>query len=404
MSQKHPLFIYIHIPFCEKRCSYCDFTILKNKKPQDFSYYVSLIKKEIYNKYKFFKKCEVQTLYFGGGTPSLIPPLQLVEIIENLKNHFSFTKTCEITIEINPGTLPPQHLDLYRKGGVNRFSLGVQTFSSEFLKTSNRTHTKEQALKDLALLTKNQLNFSADLMFGIPKQNFSHLEYDLKTLCDFSPSHLSLYNLTVPKKHPLSFQRPTENKQAEMFSFISAFLKKQGFIKYELSNFSKKNFFSRHNSAYWDGSSFLGLGMSAHSYLNPSDFPSSYGVRFWNSKQFKTYASQASSPCSQSPLDCLSPFQIEKLQLHEAVTDFCFTRLRTHRGLSLQELERKFPPFVTSLVKEKLENLLDQNHLKMKSEFVFLSPKGELLSNQIFLELTFTKKDLKFYNKGRLFL
>ena len=396
----HALFIYVHIPYCEKRCTYCDFTIFEKDKAFPSLEYVSLLKQEISNKQKFFKESHVETIYFGGGTPSLIPSKELTQIIQKIKSCFFVSPTVEITLEVNPGNLTKESLHQYQAYGVNRFSLGVQTFDPWFLKKSNRSHGVEDSFRDLTFFQENHINFSVDLMFGLPHQTLSKLKEDLKTLLSFCPPHISLYNLTIPRNHTLSTNRATEGTQAEMFQLIKQILKKKGLKKYELSNFARDGFHSRHNSAYWNGSSFLGLGVSAHSHLSPLyTFPrfsknQPYGLRFWNSKSLSIYKEQALEPCPQSPIDNLPLKQTEPLKLHEALTDFCHTRLRTAKGLSEKELTSFFSEKVSELVLKNLSFLTKNQWLKQKYHWFSLTEKGEVLSNQVFLNLTFLEKNL----------
>lgn len=408
MSQPFPLFIYVHIPYCERHCSYCDFTVFEKDKVLPSSEYISFLKQEILNKQKFFKNALVKTIYFGGGTPSLIPAEELTEVIQEIKKGFSVSPKAEITIEINPGTLTEESLNKYQIHGVNRFSLGVQTFDSWFLKKSGRSHGVKDSLKDLTLFQENKLNFSLDLMFGLPRQTLSKLKEDLETAMSFSPPHISLYNLTIPKDHDLSTNRASERTQIKMFRLIERALEKEDLKKYELSNFSKKGFHSRHNSAYWNGSSFLGFGVSAHSYLSPrSNVPGlskikPFGCRFWNSKSLSAYIQQASVPCVHSPLDNLPAKQVEPLKLHEALTDFCHTRLRTTKGLSFRELNTSFPTEAFEPIQKKLFSLTKSGWLKQKHSRFSLSERGRVLSNQVFLQLTFLEKDLQVVRPERI--
>ena len=395
-----PLFIYVHIPYCERRCSYCDFTMFEKDRVMPSAEYISLLKREISNKQSFFQETQVETIYFGGGTPSAIPSEELIQVIQEIKACFSVSPTAEITLEVNPGNLTEESLHQYQSHGVNRFSLGVQTFEPWFLKKSGRSHGAEDSLRDLTLFQENRLNFSVDLMFGLPHQTPLKLKEDLDKILPFSPPHISLYNLTIPKNHALSENRATEGDQARMFQLIKNILQKKGLKKYELSNFSKKGFHSRHNSAYWSGNSFLGLGVSAHSYLSPLyAFPGfsknqPFGCRFWNSKNLSTYRGQATAPCPQFPTDNLPSKHTENLKLHEALTDFCHTRLRTTKGVSVRELNRLFPKEIYELILKNLLSLTNTGWLKKHRSRFSLTEKGEVLSNQVFLHLTFLEKDL----------
>ena len=399
MNGTFPLSVYVHIPFCKRRCSYCSFTVFeKHKSSVSPADYVSFIKKEIQNKRVFFKNARIQTVYFGGGTPSAIPPELLLSVLQDIRNSFTVCERAEISMEINPGDITEESLKQYREQGVNRFSLGVQTFDSRFLKESGRTHGVKEALRDLSLFQKNRLNFSLDLMFGLPRQTLVDLKEDLEKALCFSPPHISLYNLTIPSRHPLCRGRVGEEEQVKMFRLIKKTLKKAGLKKYELSNFAKKGFYSRHNFAYWNGSSFLGLGVSAHSHL-AGDFPgasksSVFGWRFWNSSRIAGYIQQSARPCAHRPFDNLPANQAESLALHSALTDFCHTRLRTARGISVRELNRLFPKQSAKEVLIKLQKIKKQGLLRESPGRFVLTAKGEVLSNQVFLELTFLEKDI----------
>ncbi|MGI9548378.1 MAG: radical SAM family heme chaperone HemW [Bdellovibrionales bacterium] len=393
-------FIYVHIPYCRSRCTYCNFITFENGQTVPVKDYVQFLKKEIQNKARFFKNSVSETVYFGGGTPSLIPSEDLTDILKTIKQHFTLKKDPEITIEVNPGTITEKDLEIYQKEGVNRFSLGVQTFNQWFLEKSRRFHTVEDSLKDLKMFQKHHINYSLDLMFGLPQQTISDLKFDVQQSLLFDPYHISLYNLTIPPGHELSKNRASEIKQKEMFEWIEQYLAGHGLEKYEISNFAKAPYFSRHNLAYWGGETVLGLGISAHSYLSPNfqniKESNPYGIRFWNSSQMTTYLKQASQNNLSSPFNSLNSKQVEILNCYESLTDFCYTRLRTRKGLCLKELKKLYPKFLYNYTRTKLHHLINQNWLKKRSSLFSLTPKGEILSNQVFLELTFLKKDFKF--------
>ena len=400
-------FIYVHIPYCRSRCTYCDFVTFEENKILPVKEYIKALKKEIRSKSRFFEHSNIQTVYFGGGTPSLIPAEDLVDILEEIKSINPLGKETEITIEVNPGTLNENNMDIYKKSGINRFSLGVQTFNSWFLEKSNRRHSVEDSLNDLQLFHKEKMNFSLDLMFGLPQQNLSDLKIDISQALSFDPPHISLYNLTVPPKHELSKNRPSEEEQKDMFEWIEQKLKPQGLEKYEISNFAKPHLFSKHNVAYWEGKTVLGFGLSAHSYLSVDfkyptrkDQNNLHGIRFWNSSQMPTYLEQASLENLETPFDSLKNNQVEFLTAYESLTDFCYTRLRTKKGLNLKELENLYSQDIFDYTYSKLNDLHDQNWLEKRESSFRLTPKGEILSNQVFLELTFLKKDFKFLNNS----
>lgn len=396
------LFIYIHIPWCEQQCSYCDFATYKTNSLEDSKNYVSIVRKEIKNKSIFFKNFKVKTVYFGGGTPSLIPGEDIVSILKELKSQFVFDISPEITIEVNPGTLTKEKLHLYKAHQINRYSLGVQTFTPWFLNQSGRQHSVEDSLEDLKYFQENHSNFSMDLMFGLPKQTFKDFQKDVKTALNFNPPHISLYNLKIPPHHNLAQKRAPEEEQKKMFLWMETALSKKGLKKYEISNFAIKDRESLHNSAYWTGKNILGLGLSAHSHLQTltGNFNTStvYGVRFWNSRHLKTYTKQVQKICNRNPFDNLPSNQIEVLKMHEALTDFCHTRLRKKTGFSFKELFSLFPQETEQVLSLRLKELKAQKYIRKTNGFFHLTKKGEILSNLVFLQLTFLKKDLNFLN------
>ena len=390
------LCIYVHIPHCKQRCTYCDFAIFtENSKNFHEDYWLPL-KKEIKKQARLFPGATVKTCYFGGGTPSLPDPQKLQEVLSTLKENFHISEEAEISLEANPEDLNENKLQAYIKQGFNRISVGVQTFEQNFLKKSSRIQNHDQTLKALSLLQKSKMTFSIDLMFGLPNTQIASLKEDLKQACSFEPHHMSLYNLTLKQNHPLNENRPSEQDQIQMFYEIEDFLSEQGLKKYEISNYARASCRSRHNLAYWQGESFLGFGLSAHSYLSPKlsekFFGTSYGCRFWNSKNWQTYSEQSLLTSHSKPTDSLLPSQWEVLKKEQALTDFFHTRLRMRKGFSWEELQASFSKETSLLVKPKLLALMELGWIEEKNSNYFLSRKGEILSNQVFLELTFLEK------------
>lgn len=332
---------------------------------------------------------KLKTLYFGGGTPSLISENHLSAMIKKLKSvGFTFEKDHEVTIEINPGTLTEEKLKKYLQMGINRFSVGVQTFQDSHLKNCGREHSAEQTRQTLKLLKKHNLNFSADILFSLPHQTFDELKKDVEEVLHFDPAHVSAYFLTVPKNHKMSFHRPVEEEQIKMYEWIENSLKKKEIYKYEISNFSKKEKESKHNQLYWSDQAYWGIGLSSHSY-----FPQAgeWGVRFWNSKTMKDY---------EKTLDIthwkgFSKNQKEVLKKEEAMTDFFHMFLRTTKGVNTETMRHNFEKDLPEINK-RLQGLLEERLLEEKfseeslSQYC-LTKKGQLLSNVVFQKLTFTE-------------
>jgi oxygen-independent coproporphyrinogen-3 oxidase len=386
--------LYIHIPYCLQKCHYCDFTTFDLNHEISMSQYTQLILTELRQHAKFIPNKNLNSIYFGGGTPSLLPAEDILTIRRELANlGFDFNPNLEMSIEINPGTIDDKKLDLYLAAGVNRFSVGVQTFNDEYLKKCGREHSANESRQTLNFLRKNKLNFSFDLLFGLPHQTTESLAEDLRELISFNPHHVSLYNLTVPKNHKMNAFRAPDAEQAEMFTTIDSALTGAGIFRYELSNFARPGFESRHNQIYWSDGAYWGVGISAHSYF-PKKGP--WGTRFWNSTSPKKYLADLESTRSAKNhfLERWSEHQVEELQLHEAMTDFCHTQLRMIRGLSLVIAERKFGKKASALISKRSEKLLESNMLLRTLDGFQLSPLAYPLANQVFLELTFLPNEL----------
>ncbi len=377
--------VYIHIPYCLQRCTYCDFATYVHTEIRPPSEYVSLVKKEISDKKNLFTPQELKTLYFGGGTPSLIPAEYIVELIQELAK-FGYTTgpQTEITIEINPATIDEKKLEVYLNAGVNRFSVGAQTFSDRLLKMVHREHNADQTRMTLDLLKRYGLNFSFDLLFALPTQSLDELRYDVEVAVEMGSKHISPYCLTVPEGHPLSKNRPVEDDQIEMFDVIHQSLLKKGQLRYEISNYSQPGFESKHNLLYWTDEEYWGLGLSAHSYSKSSE----WGSRFWNVNSLDIYAKQILENGERSPQ------QIEVLEKHQALTDFCHTSLRLSKGLSVEKLVQKFGENSQSLVSEATTSLVKHNLLRFENNHYILTEKGLLISNQVFEKLTYLKNDI----------
>ena len=387
------LSVYVHIPYCIQRCRYCDFTTFEWSEILPPERYVDILLQEIRLRREFWPQTEIATLYFGGGTPSLIAPELIVSICRELANSgFTIQPQAEVTIEINPATLTSEKLATYQAAGVNRFSVGAQSFNDELLKTCGRRHTAADTRQTLKLL--HGQNYSFDLLFALPGQTRADLERDLAEVAEFAPAHLSAYLLTIPSGHPMSFGRPPEEQQVEMFELIEEQLELQGLVKYEISNFARPGFESQHNSVYWRDESYWGLGLSSHSYDRDGG---PFGMRFWNPKSLKTYADQCPLK-GQSFKDVLPLDQLERLKQHEALTDFCHMHLRTLRGLPLDALHKKFGELVAQRVEKRLFALAVSGWLEKSDGFFRLTRSGQMLSNKVFEELTFLPRELESSN------
>lgn len=379
--------VYIHIPYCIQRCSYCDFATFEQSQILPPEEYIEVLLKEIQHRAHLFENKTLDTIYFGGGTPSLISPKLILSVINKLKSlDFKTRPDSELTIEINPATINDEKLDQYIDMGFNRFSVGAQTFDDTHLKNIKREHNSEQTYETLDLLKSRNLNFNFDILFALPHQTIKQLEYDLQKVVEIKPKHVSPYCLTVPTGHSLSAHRPSDLEQVEMFDLINKVLINSNYIQYEISNFSLPGFESKHNLLYWTDHEYWGLGLSAHSYSKKE----SWGKRFWNFSTLPSYLNQIKSA------EPLTGDQFEVLQKHQSLTDFCHTSLRLSVGLSLIDLESKFGQQAKSFVEKKLIHLHQKNLVKYSDDKGrwSLTPEGIVISNQVFLDFTFLNSDL----------
>lgn len=377
-----PLYLYIHIPFCLQKCGYCTFATVKNN-DSDHSNYVSYVIKEMEMKSKQLESYEVQTIYFGGGTPSLLKSKEIQRMIHAVYKLFNVTSYPEVTVEVNPGTMNEKKISSYLDVGINRWSLGVQTFKDTLLKKCGREHGSVNSREDLKAFSKNKLNFSCDLLFALPNQNIKNVAEDLEEMLSYRPAHISTYCLTLPQAHPLQKNRVCDEKQVLMFKTIEEMLSKQNYIQYEISNFARDNHLSKHNQAYWDDKNFLGFGLSAHSYWKSvGDF----GVRFWNSRNKKEYQAQISSLSSlkQEPYLFVPPQQRELLTRSQAFLDFCHTALRTNKGLKKNSLEQKFDSKALDEASKRLNIFKKEGWVQESREGWSLSFDGRMWSNKVF--------------------
>lgn len=381
--------IYVHIPYCIQRCSYCDFATYEKSSILPPSEYIEFVKKEIQVYGPLLKDRVVDTIYFGGGTPSLVEAHLLVDLLNSLKQiGFRFSNQIEITIEINPATISEKKLDIYLAAGINRFSVGAQTFKDDLLKRVGREHNADDTRKTLELLSGRDLNYTFDLLFALPGQTRADLQKDLEWVRHFAPKHLSAYCLTVSDGHPLAKVRLPELDQVEMFELIETELSKMGMDRYEISNFAKPGYESRHNMIYWTDEDYWSIGLGAHSYLKDD----AWGKRFWNVNNIHQYLKKMESLPVQgvtSIVDCRGSEQFETLTENQALTDFCHVFLRIKRGLSLDELEVKFGSERKEQVGEIFKNLEKNGLIEKFQERWRLSKEGVLISNKVFEACTF---------------
>lgn len=377
--------LYVHIPYCLQRCSYCDFATYVHDQIMSPDLYVDLLVKELQQRRHLFPGTSLTSIYFGGGTPSLLSAEQILRILnaaEQIGLHIS--NSTEITIEINPATLDAKKIKTLVRGGVNRFSVGAQTFNDALLKKAGRKHSAQDTMDTLDLLREEQLNYSFDLLFALPQQSLEELDRDLEIICEVRPPHLSAYCLTVPTGHPMSHNRPSDENQVKMFENIHARLQTIGLERYEISNFARRGSESRHNLLYWQDEPYLGIGLSAHSYLKHLG---PWGTRFWNPSSIDQYAAFINAGHAE-PVDSLVDMKHgEGLTEDSSLFDFCHTSLRLDAGLDKKALENKFSSNLLGDTKSKLQRLREKGLLVENDNTWRLSPEGVLISNYVFSQL-----------------
>jgi oxygen-independent coproporphyrinogen-3 oxidase len=408
--------IYVHIPYCLQICPYCDFTKYELGKSLDPSSYAVLIQKEIRERAIDVPHKKIDTIYFGGGTPSLLEPGLILSILNEIeKAGFSKSAETEITLEIDPGTGDERRISTYLEMGVNRFSVGAQTFNERLLKVAGRKHSAQDTASLLALLQRWRVNYSFDLLFSLPTQTLEELRADVSTALAFEPAHLSAYCLNVPEGHKLDVGRAPEEEQVEMFDLIEDKLSEAGLARYEISNFARPGRESQHNLLYWTDQAYWGLGLSAHSYFptGPASAHSTelpWGVRLWNVRAMKRYLDsfalgdeRESSGARQqnqtwSFLRDLPSEQIETLALHQALTDFCHTSLRLRVGLDANTLRLKFGAKISLIVESRLAQLEATTLIERTTRGWTMTRAGRLVANLVFEKLTFLPEEIALEN------
>jgi oxygen-independent coproporphyrinogen-3 oxidase len=387
-----PFGIYVHIPYCLQLCTYCDFTKYELGSILSPTIYTDLLLREIDLHGPLVGPRPLSSLYFGGGTPSLMPVESIVAVINRLSSlGFKITDQTEVTFELNPGTPSEEDLDRLLDLGINRFSVGVQSFNERLLRIGGRKHTVQDTIQTLTALRRRGAGFTLDLLFAMPTQTLDELGADIDSALEFAPDHISTYYLTVPESHPLQRGRAPDEEQAAMFHLLESRLEGAGLRHYEISNYARPGRESRHNLLYWSDQEYWGIGVSAHSY-----FPKlgHWGTRLWNGMSIKKYETQTRALRGESFAEDLPAPQIENLKANEALTDFCHISLRQTRGLDFGALCLKFGSQVERLVGDRARGLLEREILVPTDRGVAFSREGRLLTNLAFADLTFLAGEL----------
>ena len=355
--------LYIHVPFCKQKCLYCNFYSQTNlSRIEDF---ITALKLEIESHTETWKNEYFETLYFGGGTPSLLTPTQLEDILNFLQTHFKFSKTIEQTIEVNPETVTSNYFKELKCLGFNRLSMGVQSFDDTVLKFLGRIHNAEQAINAVHhALNADFENLSIDLIYGIEDLNDKLWEESLTQVFNLKIPHLSAYALTVEEASVLAqkikkqqLQEPDEDHILRQFKILMNRTEQFNFEHYEISNFALKGFRSKHNSNYWNHTPYLGLGPSAHSFFN--------GYRFWNTRKLFDYYQES-----------------EELSQDDLYNEMIMLKLRLIEGIDLNEVEARFGLKQKLFLLQKIK-ILNPQHYSLIDSCLKLTNEGKCFADGI---------------------
>lgn len=369
--------IYIHIPYCTKACHYCDFHFSTSR--QDQSRMVEALCAELELRRGYLHDASVQTIYFGGGTPSVLTSDQLDILLRRIKTLFRVDGDAEITLEANPEDMQPDRLGELRSAGINRLSIGIQTFHDETLRALNRVHDGSQARRAVEnALRAGFTNLSLDIMFGIPGRSVDQLKADLNDMLIFSPEHISAYGLTVEERTVLgkraaagTFLPITDDEQAAEFELVMDTLEGAGYRQYEVSNFCRPGFASQHNSAYWQGVAYLGIGPGAHSFNSSS--------RQANVAHNTRYMAAIESG--------QIPAEVEVLSLRDKIHDYLLTSLRTDTGCDIHHLREQLDFNLTDYRGNYIDGLQHSGHATLDRDRLILTRKGKMIADRIASDL-----------------
>jgi oxygen-independent coproporphyrinogen III oxidase len=364
--------IYLHIPFCKQACTYCNFHFTTSLRYKDEM--VQAIALEARQEKAYLEGQTVNTIYFGGGTPSLLEISDLELLIEELQKHYTIASDAEITLEANPDDISIEKLKAWKSIDINRLSIGVQSFVEEELRWMNRAHSAELAVGSLQFAVEHFQNITMDLIYGSPLLTDEQWKRNVDTALSFGIPHLSCYALTVEEKTPLDKLIRTnqrldvdDEKQSHQFLLLMQWLREAGYEHYEVSNFAKPGFRSRHNSSYWKGESYLGLGPSAHSYNGVQ--------RRWNVANNAVYIRSAQEGAIQR--------EEETLSLQNRINENIMISLRTMEGLDLQIVKNEFGAAEQQRLEKGLPKFLEAGWIKRSGDVYRLSDEGMLRADGI---------------------
>lgn len=396
---KKELELYLHIPFCVKKCAYCDFlSAAADEKVQEE--YVDALIKEIHGyRNVYYDIYEITTIFVGGGTPSILTGTQILKIFEAIHQSFKIAKGAEITIEVNPGTATHEKMYFWKQVGINRLSIGLQSVNNEELSMLGRIHTYQDFLDTYRMAREYDFqNINVDLISAIPGQTLESWKKTLYTVTELEPEHISAYSLIVEegtpfyqwygssaetggekKYYPLSSRKkgdmhpalPDEDTERAIYELTAELLVQPGYSRYEISNYAKKGYACRHNLGYWERKEYLGIGLGASSLVNH--------IRYHNTKDYEKYMARIKEQKEIYE-------DVEKLTLSDEIEEYMFLGLRKTEGISMKEFERQFGKDITNIYKKELEKLESAGLLMRSGDRLYLTAHGINVSNAVFVE------------------
>ena len=373
--------IYLHIPFCVRKCSYCDFVSYSAKPFEEnhgINRYFEAIKQELIRYKEKLSTYEVATIYLGGGTPSAVDGRLIHDLLSMIRASLNVTNDAEITIEVNPGTLTHDKLNHYKAAGINRVSMGLQTTNDQLLETIGRIHSTNDFITSYhALRDAGFNNISLDLMFGLPGQTLSDIDRAIKLIDQLKPQHVSAYSLKIEEGTPLfdayekgSVQLPSEELEREMYHRINSKLRELGIYQYELSNYALPGWESKHNTVYWENKPYLGIGVSSHSKLDD--------VRFSNTSNIHEYMDSIQK--GESVIIDSEPIDAEE-DLFESI----ILGLRLNKGIQIDLLNERYAIDFEARYEKVLSSLIQDHLIIREGNTIKLTELGRDLANQVFL-------------------
>lgn len=370
--------LYVHIPFCERKCNYCDFySLVKTNELENR--YVDALLFEIKSYKDRCRDFEVDTVFIGGGTPSYLRPENIKLIMQEINNTFLISNDCEITIEANPNSIDKNKALQYKSCGINRISLGIQSLDDNILKSIGRLHDSEEALKAIRAIKEAGIsNINADIMFGIPSQNVENIINSLSKIIAEDVKHISFYSLKLEEGTPMFLMEEKgliktldDDIERKMYYAGREYMENNGYTQYEISNFSKENYECRHNIKYWTGGEYIGFGPFAHSCFE--------NKRYNNISDINIYCENFNNPQKYRQLN-------EVLNKESKIFEYIMLGLRMNKGISIDDFNKKFETNFLETYKNQINKLLNNNLIILDKNTVKLSKRGMDISNYVFEE------------------